>query len=186
MRRHIDVQPIDAPPDAKRPHAGAFFEHQMNPMKKRDMHIDVRAASFRQPAITPISDNLYRLDGNYIYEWTIAGIRRRMIVTKGFVFDGASVPRLAWTISGIVPDGLHRAGVLMHDWLYRDRGRIPPGTYLHYVEPDGWMPLLAHWSRKDADRMLGRLMKEAGVSRRRRFAIYWGARLFGWFYWMRR
>lgn len=153
-------------------------------MNQENRHADSSMTLLRQPAITPIPDNLYRLDDHYVYEWTLAGIRRRMIVKKGFIFDGASVPRLAWTISGIVPDGLHRAGVLLHDWIYRDKGHLPSDSYFHYVEPDGWMPLLAQWSRKDADRMLGRLMKEAGVSRSRRFIIYWGARLFGWIYWM--
>ena len=37
------------------------------------------------------------------------GVRRRILIPKGFVYDGASVPRLVWTLSGILPDGLIRA-----------------------------------------------------------------------------
>lgn len=43
-------------------------------------------------------------------------------VPKGFIFDGATIPRLAWTLIGVTPydnDIIHAA--VVHDWLYATR-----------------------------------------------------------------
>jgi hypothetical protein len=46
------------------------------------------------------------------WQWTIPA---------GYVFDGASVPRLLWGVTGYTPFGLHLEGALVHDDLCEQR-----------------------------------------------------------------
>jgi hypothetical protein len=145
--------------------------------------------SIEHQLIVPIAERLYRLVDDYIYTWEKKGkggpssFKYRITVPAGFIFDGASVPRIAWTISGILPDGLIRAAALVHDWLYRYKGNLPEGSY-QYLAPDGnWSNLYAIWSRKNSDRLFGRIMREARVPKRKRRAAYRAVRLFGWLPW---
>lgn len=43
-----------------------------------------------------------------------------MHLPKGMILDGASVPRLFWSV--YPPDGLFRAGTTAHDFLYCQQG----------------------------------------------------------------
>ena len=54
--------------------------------------------------------------------WRYQGNERRLIVPYGYVWDGASVPRAAWTIIGLTPGGLADGPSLAHDPLYRSSG----------------------------------------------------------------
>lgn len=66
-------------------------------------------------------------------------------VPAGFLFDGASIPRLAWTIIGVTPFDhkiIHAA--VIHDWLYSTRSL----------------------SRKLSDDVFKRIMKREGRLRR--------------------
>lgn len=151
-----------------------------------------------QPDILPVADRLYRLDEDYVYCWTIAAgednrfaepsevghqTRYRIIVPAGFTYDGASVPRLLWTLTGIRPDGLIRAAALVHDWLYFYEGRLPPGSFQYLNAQGQWENVIGRWSRRDADRLFGRMLREAGVARRRRRWAYRAVRAFGWIPW---
>ncbi len=140
-----------------------------------------------QPDSRPIKGG-YELYEAYDYRWEHHGVRYSLVVPRGFRYDGASVPRIVWTLTGILPDGLIRAGALIHDWLYANGGSLPFLSFsMHVPKPGGWedMPS-AKWSRKAADRMFGRLLREAGVSRRRRRAAYLAVRAFGWWPWYSR
>lgn len=68
-----------------------------------------------QPDNRPIGQNCYLLcekfeynNGDYCVE-----------IPEGFINDGASVPRWAWSIVGLTPDGLLRAAAIVHDFHYR-------------------------------------------------------------------
>lgn len=151
-----------------------------------------------QPDILPVAEGLYFLDEEYTYRWESRGIEYRIVVPRGFIHNGASVPRLVWTISGILPDGLIRAAALIHDWIYRCRGRLPWPTY-QYKSPNAlktnpfgrideetmWCDIHGVWTRKNADRLFARIMREAGMSKRRRRAAYLAVRMFGWVAWRR-
>ena len=138
---------------------------------------------FKQPLTVPIPDDKYELVYEWVYEWDIKGFpTQRIIIPKGYINDGASVPRIAWSITGIRPDGLNRAAALVHDWIYDHRGRLPFGSHVYY-ENGHWIPSAHQWTRKEADKMFGRLMREAGVTPYRRKAAYWAVRLFGWSGW---
>ncbi len=146
------------------------------------------------PHVVPITEKLYRLQDDYIYEWEITRTdrktgtkietRQRIVVPEGFVYDGASVPRLLWTVTGMTPDGLIRAAALLHDFIYRHKGWLPNGSYQMFdVQTKQWKDLSAPWPRETADRLFARVMRESGVSSFKRKLAYRAARLLGWFCW---
>lgn len=89
----------------------------------------------------------WRLEREYRYEEPGLGLR----IPEGFEFDLASVPRPAWTL--IAPFELSIAAPLVHDFLYRHRGRPPEGS----VEP------ARTFSRGEVDALFRRMMKAEGV-----------------------
>ena len=135
-----------------------------------------------QPLNIPIKGDKYQLWSEYVYTWTIDDIPQRIRIPQGFEYDGASVPRAVWSISGIRPDGLLRAAATVHDWMYRHKGKLPHMS--HQMLKDGrWQPARHEWTREEADRMFGRLMREAGCSKWRRRAAYQAVKWFGWTGW---
>jgi len=114
----------------------------------------------KQPDIRPIGESgkLYLLAKDF----TAHGIT----VPKGFRYDGASVPKIAWLV-GLGRDGVHRAASLIHDWLYVNDGEIDEGSY----------------TRKQADDLFRDMLKEYGVKSWHVFVAYRATRLFGWFWW---
>jgi len=144
----------------------------------------------KQPLNIPIhgkpvglkDDRAYALVQNYTYRWRKHDTYYRLTIPRGYKYDGASVPRPVWTISGIRPDGLLRAAATVHDWLYIHRGEMPRGCYQRYIDGE-WVDVNQIWSRESADRMFGRLMREAGMKRWRRRAAYRAVRTFGGLYW---
>jgi hypothetical protein len=137
-----------------------------------------------QPDNEPIAERadghtIYELRHPYAYIWAGPdGKKRCIIVPAGFIYDGASVPRFVWTLSGMSPDGLHRAAALIHDWLYEHKGKLPVGSYLR-EETGGWDVIEADWQRDHADRMFGQIMREFGVSPWRRKVAYKAVHWFG-------
>jgi hypothetical protein len=135
-----------------------------------------------QPDITPIRGDLYKLDAQYVYTWKHQGAERRITVPLGFEYDGASIPRILWTLVNITPDGLHRAAALIHDWIYRNRGNLGD-SYQKFLE-DSWKTIPnGKWERIHADRMFARLLREAEVPKFRRRIMYLAVRLLGWLSW---
>ncbi len=82
----------------------------------------------------------------------------RITVRKGFVYDGASIPRVFWRFIGPPAAGKYAHAALLHDWLY-----------FHQVR----------FTRKHADDIMLMVMKEDGVSWWRRNAIHRAVRLGG-------
>lgn len=80
-------------------------------------------------------------------------------IPAGFIFDGASVPRLFWM--GISPTELGVVAPLVHDWLYRTGGQY------------------GALSRGDADAIFLDHMKAEGVPGWKRWAAYLAVRVGG-------
>jgi hypothetical protein len=143
----------------------------------------------------------YRLEEPWSYTWTTApslevgAFERTLIVPVGFLSDGASVPRILWTLTGIIPDGLIRAAALIHDALYRFRGQLQPGWLFERPLDKHWRGTTRGWievpiaqatyTRQSADAMFARIMREAGVGEHERSWAYRGVRACGWATWMR-
>ena len=117
--------------------------------------------SLRQPLLIPIL-----FEGREVYqlveEWSFVSMSERIAVPKGFICDGASIPRLLWMIRP--PDGIHRAAAVAHDWLYANKG-------------------FGVFTRKKCDLVFLDLLKAAGVSWLSRKLMYRGVRLGGWVAW---
>lgn len=141
----------------------------------------------RQPLNIPLmlknGEEGYKLVENYPYAWHTKGLNRVITVPEGFVYDGASVPRIVWTISGITPDGLIRAAALVHDFIYHHNGKLPKNSYGAIIEGVYVDFSMNKWSRNDADRLFARIMRESGVPMVKRRAAYLAVRAFGFMSW---
>jgi hypothetical protein len=137
---------------------------------------------FEQPDLRPIGKGKYELHEAWSYVWEKDEILRAIVIPQGFISDGASAPRILWTFTGIIPDGLVRAGALCHDFLYVNGGILPENSY-QQVALYGWVNDPAVWTRKNADRLFCRIMKESGVGKIKRRLAYRGVRMFGWMFW---
>ena len=86
----------------------------------------------------------------------------RITVRKDFVFDGASIPRIFWSLIGAPQAGKHAHASLLHDWIYVKKAG------------DGII-----FTRKQADDLMLVMMKEDGVSWWRRNAVHRAVRAGG-------
>lgn len=112
--------------------------------------------SFQAPPLLEARGNHFVLRRPLVY----IGNRETITVPEGFVTDLGSVP---WYFSWLVSrygEGMTNAYIL-HDWLYRT-GQV---------------------SRKDADGLMRRIMREEGVSWIVRKSAWLGVRAGGWIPW---
>lgn len=100
-------------------------------------------------------DEKWELVETLVYQ----GQTETFIMPPGLVTDFASVPKC---LRSIFPNtGLYTQAAVVHDYLYDN----------HMV------------SRKDADGIFRRIMREAGVGRLSRYTMWGACRLFGWAAW---
>lgn len=133
-----------------------------------------------QPDLRPITTKKYLLKEDYpVVVIDNSGTEYVLTVPGGFVGDGASIPRLVWTISGLRPDGIIRAAALVHDFIYRGKGKVLLKKLAaqvlgsrSYVIP-----------RTSADLIFYDLMQVAGMVSFRSKLAYNSVRLFGWSSW---
>lgn len=148
---------------------------------------EIPKEKLRQPRNMPLDGRPYGLPRSrtyilledYTYKWDKDNVGYKIIVPKGFLYDGASVPRGTWTISGLRPDGLIRAAATVHDFLYEFMGVLPDGSYQKYEPDNGWVNSDDIWTRNASDRMFGHLMREANMPKKRRRKAYWAVDKFG-------
>jgi len=96
-----------------------------------------------------------------VADWRYTSHDKDLIVHKGFIFDGASVPRLLWNV--IPPTGYFLIAALVHDYGYK------MGT----VNRHSW------------DDILYEVAIETKVWRPAALLIWSMVRLFGWVAWNR-
>jgi hypothetical protein len=140
------------------------------------------------PHVAILGDRKYQLVSDHVVSWYHEGKYHRIMVPEGFICDGNSVP---WFGRPFIPGDwtLGINAVLVHDFLYFRRGRllfnehlvqVAKGDYRDPLEQDGYR--LA-WSRRDADRLFARLMRDNNVPQWRRRAAYRAVRLAFWQEW---
>jgi hypothetical protein len=82
---------------------------------------------------------------------------------KGLHWDGASIPRVLWSLVGSPKTGCYRWASIVHDEVYRNRGEyVGRGV-----------------SRKDADEMFYKACRAKGVGRAKAATMYYALRWFG-------
>lgn len=127
----------------------------------------------KQPLLIPI--RLGRKEAYQNTDWYEILYRgKRYLIEKGFVCDGASVPRLLWP--WMPPDGLHRPASLFHDRIFAGGGEI------NYILADGTLAM-DKFTLKEADIAFLEIMIAAGVEPRRARATYAGLKLGSWRAW---
>lgn len=106
------------------------------------------------------------LGADYVYKpWINETFE--VCVKPGFICDGASSPRFAWTLTGFLPRGIHDPAALLHDQLYQDKGIHNGQSY----------------TRKQADQIFLKMLKECGVKSWHARIAYLAVRACGQFYW---
>ena len=124
-----------------------------------------------QPDIRPVARGKYRLFSPYVL--LHKGITFK--IPKGMEYDGASVPRFAWSLTGIRPDGLLRAGALIHDVLYRHKG----------IPPTGWTEPARAFDRELSDLVFYQINIRAGMRSWRAWLAWKAVRWFGAVAWLK-
>jgi hypothetical protein len=118
----------------------------------------------QQPDVTPVfctdkklHNQCYLLESPYFFE----NQENKYTIPSGFIYDGASIPRLLWTPLGVTPDGIHRAATLIHDYLYVNK-------------------MVFNYSRKEVDEIFYNHLLILGMNKRKAKVLYFGVRIFGW------
>ena len=102
-------------------------------------------------------------------DWEVTVEDLTVLISAGFTFDLASIPRILWVVPGFAPFELSTAAPLLHDFLYKHKG-FPEAGDLSV-------------SRRQADRFFRILMKEEGVGRVRRLLAWLAVRVGGYLSW---
>ncbi len=127
----------------------------------------------QQPLTSAFNTKLSQLEADWYLEFLRDDRVHRMIITKGFLFDGASIPRFCWTVLGLAPHGVMDGPALPHDAGYELRGVFTdagadcrPGpaaltggaTATLQVElSDGWSSGTPAMTKKELDELLFKL-----------------------------
>lgn len=113
-----------------------------------------------EPDFEPIENGQFMLRRDWECPLPNGG---KHVLKKGFTSDLMSIPRMAWSIVGLTPDGPQRGPAGVHDDNY-GRGEIP---------------------RAEADAILKWMLEQVNVHMPGSFnwfqinAVYWAVRLFG-------
>lgn len=99
-------------------------------------------------------------------DWTYG----RFTVPKGFHTDGASIPRIFWTLIGGPNRACFMEASVLHDWLYVKRST----------------PLGPTVSQKEADDIFYGLLKKNKVHPFRSWLMWLAVRSAGWLYWKKK
>jgi len=138
---------------------------------------------YRPPIITILNDHEFELVEPFTYEWqeetdhVVA--TQRITIPKGDCTDGASVPRICWSLTGLLPTGVHMGAAAMHDYLYQRRGELCKGEYERLKNNGEWVASLLKWDRKQCDDLFLRIMQEAGETPWKANLMHWAVRVFG-------
>lgn len=149
------------------------------------------AENFLQPVLQYIGSkgfwfrrrHIYRLVEDYSFEWGDGFSRKRLWMKAGFEFDKASKPRSA-AVLGITTDGETDAASMMHDRLYRDKGRFTPGEFEFLTQVrGGWEADSSAWSRAEADDLYQFMAVCAGYPKPAAWVEKWAVKLYppNWF-----
>jgi len=105
------------------------------------------------------------------FVYKMSGMARSINVPAGFVTDFASVPRLLWAL--LPPWEDYGAAAVIHDFLYSNKKQ-------KYVPNPDDPEKIIKITRKVADKIFLRAMKDCSVGFFRRWAVYSAVRAFGW------
>ena len=138
--------------------------------------------NINHPNNEPIAYRLYKLEDDYSIDIKINNDIYTIVTHKGFLYDGASVPRFAWTISGLTPDGLLRAAALVHDVFYVHKGVLDLKTKDVTVYKNGQLSTLT-LTRKESDQLFKAILIKSHVTKFKANLAYHSVRIGGYYKW---
>lgn len=113
----------------------------------------------KQPVLKPVPDmDLYLL----VKDYKLKCGRYEFVIPKGFAFDGASIPSIAWHGIGTPFEPQFMLPSMVHDWIY----------------------IVHTYSREEADDLFYELLKENGVKEAKAFVMWMAVRAGGWYGWV--
>ena len=71
-----------------------------------------------QPITRTVGMRKFELMQDYTCYFYLHGHLYKLVIFKGFIYDGASIPRWLWSVLGITPKGQHDSGTIFHDIVY--------------------------------------------------------------------
>ena len=98
--------------------------------------------------------------------WEHNGKWYRTRVPSGFISDKASIPRPLTLLAA--RDELGLKGIIIHDWIYKNKGRVAVEKRLENDATNAWMPLPfeVHFTRREADALMFRFFREDNIEPR--------------------
>jgi hypothetical protein len=121
----------------------------------------------------PLGTKSFALTAKCSTEFILNGVEMRLEVSTPFEWDGASIPRIFWSVIGYYPAGIMLAPSLWHDLIYKNKGWVRN-------ELTGELIFI---SRKDCDLLFLQHMLICGVPLKDAQTMYKTIRKFGWTYW---
>lgn len=119
--------------------------------------------AFSEEGSHVLKKDYWRLYKPLSYDIGYKGSDRKVVVPAGYLTDGASVPRLFWTV--VSPQGRHGAAAIIHDYLCE---------YLTIY--DRSVP--SSITRKEADEIFKEALVNTGISRPLVYAMFGAVSLY--------
>jgi hypothetical protein len=152
-----------------------------------------------QPITQSVGKRLFKLMEDYTVYFYHRNDYYRLKIKKGFIYDGASIPRWAWSILGKTPIGTHDSGTIFHDLVYMLKKNheqtaiigqsIDQCTHvLEMLEGDTWHKVIQGMTRDECDRIMFEIIDNtynAKLSKFQRAAMFNAIRIGGGRYWKR-
>lgn len=135
---------------------------------------------YQSPIVTIQTNRLYKLFQPFVFEWLENGEVHQILIPAGDISDGASNPRLFWTLSGILPSGLYLGAAFVHDWLYKNQGKV---TISKVASDHSLTPEPVQWSREQCDSLFLLIMLASGENPKTAWVMWKAVRIFGQLYW---
>ena len=133
-----------------------------------------------QPVHRTIAEDVEATSEPWVCKWKYNGNTRILNVPADYTWDGASIPRFAWSLIGLTPMGLMDGPSLAHDPLYRSKGGRLDMQGCRLTSEAGIGVVV---DRDEADWVLRATMNFVNVPRMRANIAYGIVRAFGGGYW---
>ena len=153
-------------------------------LKSGNESLDVFAS--RQPDLRPVPTGIgdsynYFLYADFSVNFILSDAVYQIVIPRGFVSDGTSIPRVLQSLAGITHDGLERRASWTHDWLYSNLGKV---SGVSTIGKDGsWEPSSRVFSRDECDLIFKWLLSDTGTSKDRTNLLYFFVHTFGGIAW---
>jgi len=144
-----------------------------------------KTSQYQSPVFAVLNDHEFELREPFVFEWLENDDLHQITIPAGYSFDGASVPRICWSLTGLIPTGIHMGASAVHDYCYQRRGLISGNTLKKWDVQMGWKPEPVKWERSQCDDMFRQIMVAAGETPWKTTVMYWAVRLFGQAAWDR-